>query len=515
PLPGGQYAILTNNPGAPEVASAPIIINAPTLNLTPPGPPGSGITTVVELTYPYARLQHDPGFPGVDNVVVDRFRAAATPPLEFGDPVSWTGRFGRLGPGATAGSPIVVSLQRHIDATGFAACVPYFFEVGAAGATPGGPPLPNSWPATFPIPEPVYPITADTGTMARAMPTTGCMLLLMRYAHEYDPTRGFKPFNDRLRLDPDLLPAVFADANTQRQSIDNGHMPVFGRWVPQPPPDDPIYVGEFAHPVPVPLPDPPTLATLPGLALDIPWGQLVFDYFTALPLSNTYDSTNVSGVCSDFNVGETECNFPTVDQSGLRVHGRVNINAAPWKVLAGVPRLTANDLPLYSAIGAFPQIADTDGNPDTVEVLGNSLAKTIVAYRERREIDGGGGNTTGDFSDSNDYPERGFRTVGEMVLASNSPNPNYSFDNNNPISADPDYLQAAAQLVALSDWVTTRGHVFTIYGQIRGVGNRNAVDARAIRFQETVDRLPSMFDNSPPQRIGQRTVGSYSDARSD
>jgi hypothetical protein len=63
--------------------------------------------------------------------------------------------------------------------------------------------------------------------------------------------------------------------------------------------------------------------------------------------------------------------------------------------------------------------------------------------------------------------------------------------------------------------VTTRGHVFTIYGTVHGVGTLQDTDRRALRFQETVDRLPSMFDGESPRRIGQRFIGRYADPRSD
>jgi hypothetical protein len=227
---------------------------------------------------------------------------------------------------------------------------------------------------------------------------------------------------------------------------------------------------------------------------------LVFDYFTALPLNNVYNPL------IDFDPAERSTTMPTVDQAGLRVHGRVSINAAPWKVLAGVPRAHADELPIYNLLGGsptFPQIADTDGDTATPEVLGANLAQTIVAYRDRRDIPGIVSYAT--------VPERGFLTIGELAFASGASDDAYNFDAGNTT----DYLQAAARLVALSDWVTTRGHVFTIYGQIRGVGDRSVVDSRAIRFQETVDRLPSMFDGSLPRRIGRRTVGAYNDARSD
>ena len=63
-------------------------------------------------------------------------------------------------------------------------------------------------------------------------------------------------------------------------------------------------------------------------------------------------------------------------------------------------------------------------------------------------------------------------------------------------------------------FTTTRSHVFTIYGTLRGSGQKSEVDQKAIRFQETVDRMPCFFDRVLPQRIGQLVVGNYADARS-
>ena len=76
-----------------------------------------------------------------------------------------------------------------------------------------------------------------------------------------------------------------------------------------------------------------------------------------------------------------------------------------------------------------------------------------------------------------------------------------------------DYIQAVALLVALGDWVTVRSHVFTVYGTLRGEGGEgdDDVDARAIRFQETVDRLPTVLGAPVPTRIGDRVVEKYLD----
>jgi hypothetical protein len=256
-----------------------------------------------------------------------------------------------------------------------------------------------------------------------------------------------------------------------------------------------------------------------GQALEIPWGQLVFDYFTALPRKNAYDSLKA------FDETDVTTTLPTVDQDGLRVHGRISINTAPWKVLSGLPRYNADDLPVYSEMealvpGTFDQIGP-DGTPG-MSTLGDDLAQTIVAYRERREFTlAPGATATGNWSGN---PAPGFLTVGELILASYPDDPStaeydgaparFRFDSYPPVPPY-DYLHAAARLVALSDWVTTRGHVFTIYGTVRGVGTLQDTDRRALRIQETVDRLPSMFPGEDPRRIGQRFIGRYADPRSD
>ncbi|UCC29189.1 MAG: hypothetical protein JSU86_13415, partial [Phycisphaerales bacterium] len=74
------------------------------------------------------------------------------------------------------------------------------------------------------------------------------------------------------------------------------------------------------------------------------------------------------------------------------------------------------------------------------------------------------------------------------------------------------------------DWVTVRSQVFTIYGVLRGDGDESIadlltrasdVDRRAVRFQETTDRLPTFLGEPSPVCIGQRTMGKYMDVRND
>ena len=265
---------------------------------------------------------------------------------------------------------------------------------------------------------PVHATTDDMG-LESAYPTTGSMLLLMRYANTVNApaTKQFK--------------ANFA-------VLDNGHMPVFDQtqlaqanW----------NGTQWAQPM-----DGTT-------QLSIPWGQLVFDYFTALPFENQYDpNADPPGIVSPVhpgNVPETgpdatdgidndldgltdgrdqathaeyvaylRANQPAVELGGVRVHGRININAAPWKVLQGAPLMPPGVLPIYKHFdptlrfyfGSLANWSDwtvggiglraPDGNYpmgersytldssgiDYYEQLGSEKAKGIVAYRELREI---------------------------------------------------------------------------------------------------------------------------------
>jgi hypothetical protein len=99
-------------------------------------------------------------------------------------------------------------------------------------------------------------------------------------------------------------------------------------------------------------------------------------------------------------------------------------------------------------------------------------------------------------------------------------------------NTDEDFVAAIALLASLSDWVTVRSDVFTVYGALRGeideqllLGEGTAqekketagadVDSRAIRFQETVDRLPTFLGADKPVRVGERVVKPYHDVRND
>jgi hypothetical protein len=449
--------------------------------------------------------------------------------------------------------------------------------------------------APVPPPHPVEVNFANLGSFSRpfnnpvdprhgsvSFPTTGSLLMLMRHANrslqDYTPPSG-NPVNDlafttRL-IGGTTIPAPANVTFAAEQQIDNGRMPVF---------DEPVLSGTdnnwySAHHL-APF---VTQQGEPGNLDMLPWGQLVFDYFTALPLSSPgpyfpSDPTKVAAPDSK----------PRVDLDGLRVHGRININAAPWKVLAGLPFIPLEKIPVpFKArmrrdLGFVKDTAADSLNPTAAEVtvfdndaarIGTELAQAIVAYRDLRQIPGltpaGTGNYATGMPTVTPPPPAtapiayargwqsaaptasmarrgtGFMSVGELAnvrhlraeaitppLPAGFPKSYYRIDagfmdvdpaNNNTEN----FVEAVATLVALGDWVTVRSQVFTVYGVLRGQMDPNIVDpvlkeqeridldSRALRFQETIDRLPTFLGEPVPSRIGDRSLTRYTDVHND
>ena len=423
-----------------------------------------------------------------------------------------------------------------------------------------------------------------------AFPTTGSMLMLMRHANRQfedlsietvkRDSRGIPggpflastkdlSFTTRLNQVTKVKDSRFGNPADvfDRDQIDNGRMPVFDQ------PGSVCVAGNFSTGmqcqtnadcvvggatcdpiIPAIHHVDPTATDLdtPGGTEHLPWGQLLWDYFTVLPLSSAGPYAPPPGVSWDDFTPAAADSIPRVDLDGLRVHGRININAAPWTVLGSVPLTPMRRMPesirdkVRDAIGLSP---DEDL---TAQPLSQRFAIAAVAYRDAREVTlPGGTETTGDFGDD-DFGVGGWRgwqhgapmarrgtgflTVGELANVRHTDASDSQFridsgelqapDPPNPNAPGPDYVKAVALLVALGDWVTVRSHVFTTYGTLRGEGDFEAfpddpieraddVDKRAVRFQETVDRLPTLVGASKPVRIGQRYVGPYIDVRND
>lgn len=177
------------------------------------------------------------------------------------------------------------------------------------------------------------PMFGDPGDLRpRSFPTVGFMLFIPRYAHakNENPTTGEGHHTVSWCL---------------REQWDRRHY----RWAQennfQPAPLSPIeYPVDFGH---MPIFD-NTQQVVNGTYLDevgaLPWGLLVFDYFT------TIDPTR------DAN----RDGQPDVDP--LRIPGRININTAPWYLLANLPLMGPFDPsnPLDPLAGQLPIRVTTD-----------------------------------------------------------------------------------------------------------------------------------------------------------
>lgn len=411
-----------------------------------------------------------------------------------------------------------------------------------------------------------------------AFPTTGSMLLAMRHANrsldDFGQTTdlAFTTWLDRTTTVADPATGLMTLQIPEREQVDNGRMPVF-----DPPAKFCVGLGFVgnrckvdadcaglicqaigaAHHV---MPD-KTAQNIPGGREALPWGQLVFDYFTALPLSNPGPYVNID------NTGDLDAQ-PRVDLEGLRVHGRININAAPWTVLAGLPLVPMNNVSsnfrpkIRWGAGlvdpaAFDYLKPTAGelvvNDNTASPIGRSLAQAIVAYREIRQLTDPTGNTSGNFGmdpvNGRDWALNtpaarrgsGFISVGELAnvrhpgatSGTTGSGDLFSFqriDLGEVGQANADFVEAVGLLVALGDWVSVRSHVFTVYGTLRGGWDMDGIDNptiadyadrtaevtnRALRFQETVDRLPTFLGAPQPVRIGERVVRKFTDVNND
>jgi hypothetical protein len=408
--------------------------------------------------------------------------------------------------------------------------------------------------ATDPDVRPVEVVFSDSGDLKTAYPTTGSLLLLMRHANrstdDYDDSatpiieekelafttwlHSDRPLKTRV-YDPALGDLVDQPVELHQQ-IDNGHLPIFDTGVLH-------HIDPAADMLDAPDPNQdPDLRMPPGRLEHLPWGQLVFDYFTALPLTGGGPYSNPTGD-QDFQVKEDA--LPRVDLSGLRVHGRININAAPWTVLSGLPKFPAGSFDLRSHPSTVDKIKAQAGLDDAkAQPVGDDWARAVVAYRELRAV-----------ADSGDYrPHRswygteapvdgqpfwrrgsGYMGLGELAQVRHpAAGASYRTDFGLlKIPSDPateDFVSAVSLLVSLGDWATVRSQVFTVYGVLRGEEDleiqdpddeREArlriedVDSRALRFQETLDRLPTFLGVREPVRIGQRVLGAYTDSLSD
>lgn len=376
----------------------------------------------------------------------------------------------------------------------------------------------------------------------RSFPTPGFAMLIPRFSHVRDPNSFIvskamgRVMYDQWRADPNKPDLVSLPA-------DFGHMPVFDNH-------QPAY-----NPNPIPNPSIQSRYFTNAASGKVPWGQLVFDYFTTL-----------------------DPNTPNLDPA--RVPGRINVNAAPWFVLSRLPVLgplktydAAKTAALPLAVrdvaggGFFGQdrssnwrflgdVVAVDPNygsstlPESNNafgsgysyILGPWLAQAAAAYRDglaylptgnaaakwqgyarapQRNVNGTGRYRDVKYDKLRGEPtapgaptQYGFLTIGELAnvvgFDSTAPSALKSstplIEAGNPLGTggDPrhgDYLKAISLVTLLdSHFLTTRSNTFTVYVTISDRENPQA----SVRSQMTVDR-----SNVLPKLVTRTSAGQF------
>ncbi len=234
-------------------------------------------------------------------------------------------------------------------------------NVAFVGLAQGG----NSTRGTSPPVAPFPILTADRGVRADtggtlAFPTTGTLALVTRYAHDLRCQSYSAGVRATQRVDANWCDAVVDEAEdlAQMRQVDNGHLPLFDDIETI---DDSQIVMDLAR----------------GQGrLNVPWGQLIYEYFTALPLEELVrDGVPLASVggglgelvasaAYDSDYAALFPGYPIVEPVevggdttvGPRVRGRININFAPWWVLDGMPMMFDDYL----------DTANLQANPDQI-----------------------------------------------------------------------------------------------------------------------------------------------------
>ncbi|MFO0839634.1 MAG: hypothetical protein U1D55_14050 [Phycisphaerae bacterium] len=352
------------------------------------------------------------------------------------------------------------------------------------------------------------PSTAGTAPSFRpaSFPTPGFLLFVPRYAHVVPSMLPATPKTAGEYLDDDYR----GHTGTPTTLVDFGHMPIFDS----------------------------TQKSRSGTLLDgtgnnalLPWGTLVFDYFTTL------------------NVFDPDLDGNTSDQlDPLRVAGRINLNNAPWFVLAKLPVLRPDWLSgaMSRSFRDFNQGVLIDGtwNSNTPAAnsrfarahagmlptasagvpmqLGMAMATAIAAYRDEVQIAATGGpyaaydnaqfrNAAGSprqYRDETVYNairrgvgRGGLLTLGELVNVEGLDN-TASLNQIGPtttVVGQGDFMRSVALLALLdTHYLTTRSNTFTIYTSVM-----DRQDAqRSVYSQVTVDR-----SNTLPRVVMRDTNG--------
>jgi len=351
---------------------------------------------------------------------------------------------------------------------------------------------------------PMYTMNAGAGAYTlhgaprpASFPTVGFLLFVPRFSHVCKPAvQAYKCMGEvlyeqwDLRGGSDVVVAAPADL---------GHMPVFDNTQ--------LVSGDSSF-------------SSESLGR-VPWGLLVYDYFTTLSPNGP-----------DGQAGTTD------DVDPYRVPGRINVNVAPWPVLANLPAFSPAVLPnwgspaFYRADSGVLAGAGLDGTPRSAlhrfdpngavngqwYRLGARLAQAAASYRDRiqyaaetlpapwskawlRGIDPNSADGTAEYRPTAIYEfirgagpnplsgqKYGFLTLGELANV-------VGFDGSTDaeLATGPlttalgrgDFMRAVSALALLdTHFLTTRTNTFTVYASVT---DREKPQSSA-RVQFTLDR---------------------------
>jgi hypothetical protein len=280
----------------------------------------------------------------------------------------------------------------------------------------------------------------------------------------------------------------------------------------------------------------------------------VFDYFTALPLETLSLVFSNPSVVKPYIDLYTEAfpDSPLIEPVstasgtvfGGRVHGRLNINFAPWWLLDGLPAipdawnpawpLSPSSVPVPQILRdrldplgptirpgqslmtmLFDEPSASPAPPLNEPSISPIMAKAIVAYRERRPVD--------TLTLASTPPHYGCTSVGNLIdLITRLPMDigvagatDFSSVRLYHTGVERPYaylgfLQLVTPLVRLQDWATVKSHVFTIYTLVGDPGNQDDPgDDVWLRSQATVDRTRCLYSNDLPAVITETPPISY------
>ncbi len=394
---------------------------------------------------------------------------------------------------------------------------------------------------------PLGTVTLHGAARPLAFPTTGFMLYLPRFSHTQTVDLGVLPDRPTVLSRRPLTRWTREQLASRNYSLASSGQFALPTAVP----------ADFGH---MPIFDNKQGARSNGIfgsndQARLPWGLLVFDYFTT---HNPRGADDVPGTPDDVDPRQ--------------IPGRININAAPWFVLAGLPLINPqllSEANLGFTIAGSPSFWNTDAGlivgqgldgtqrfspqsrsgyvseaaallpfrsaQDNVNRLGANLGQAVAAYRDRVAYvpDSGAGASAYasahlrnvSFRDPLYGPIRsltaatppasatGFLSLGELVNV-------IGFDSTEPdapgspaltvptVLNSGDFLKSVS-LMALLDthFLTTRSNTFTVYTSVYDRRNPEA----SIRSQTTVDRsnlVPQLLlDNTGnPRMINRRNA---------